>query len=304
MAEAPSLQGGPQAPMGSRNVCEPARAVLAGVSVDAGLPPVVMGVVNVSQESFYRGSVRVDRDELRALAACMVDAGASILDVGARSTAPYRATEVSEAQEADRLAEAVGVVVREVPVPVSADTCRPGPARAALDAGARVLNDVSGLRDPRVAQVAAERGACCLLMASPDGTASAEGPVPTVLRLLREALGRARTAGIPDERVVLDPGIGFFRDGAVPWPDWDVQVLAGLRHLAEQLGRPLAVGVSRKSFIGALTGHKAPEARLPGSLAATAAAVLAGAALVRAHDVTETVDAVRVAHALRQAAYP
>jgi dihydropteroate synthase len=121
-----------------------------------------------------------------------------------------------------------------------------------------------------------------------------------VRTILAAALRRARAAGILDERVVLDPGIGFFRDETVPWPDWDVTVLARLDELAD-LGRPLGVGVSRKSFLGALTGAAGPEGRLAGSLAAAAVAVLHGAALVRTHDVAETRDAVRVAEQIRKA---
>lgn len=281
-------------------VSEPTRALLADVPVGSQLPVIVMGVVNVSPESFYAGSIRVRAAEALRLAAGMVDAGAAILDVGARSTAPYRTTEIAEEQEADRLREAVRALVRELPVPVCADTCRPAPARAAVDAGARVLNDVSGLRDPAVAQLVAEHGLSCLLMASPDGQISEQSPVAAVRRLLADALARARAAGVREELIVLDPGIGFFRDGVVSWPAWDVEVLARLGELAD-LGRPLAVGVSRKSFIGALTGKKAPDARLAGSLGATAAAVLSGAALVRTHDVAETVDVVRVAERVRQA---
>jgi dihydropteroate synthase len=122
-----------------------------------------------------------------------------------------------------------------------------------------------------------------------------------VRAILGEALARARGAGIPDDRIVLDPGVGFFRDGPMAWHEWDVAVLAGLAVLRD-LGRPLCVGVSRKSFIGALTGREATEARLAGSLAATTAAVLGGAALIRTHDVRETRDAVRVAERIRQAA--
>jgi dihydropteroate synthase len=124
-----------------------------------------------------------------------------------------------------------------------------------------------------------------------------------VRRLLAEALDRARAAGIPEARIVLDPGIGFFRQASVPWDEWDVAVVGGLGALAG-LGRPLAVGLSRKSFLGALTGRTEPGERLAGSLAATAAAVLNGAALIRTHDVAETLDAVRVAERLRRAARP
>jgi dihydropteroate synthase len=122
-----------------------------------------------------------------------------------------------------------------------------------------------------------------------------------VRELLGEALERARAAGIADERIVVDPGIGFFRDEGVPWDVWDARVLAGLGAL-RTLGRPLCVGVSRKSFIGALTGRESAGERLAGSLAAAGIAVWGGAALLRTHDVAETLDAVRVAERLRNAA--
>jgi dihydropteroate synthase len=144
----------------------------------------------------------------------------------------------------------------------------------------------------------AAHDASLITMASPGRGRTLGAPVATVRSLLGDALGRARAAGLAEERIVLDPGIGFFREAPVAWHDWDLAVLAGLAAL-RSLGRPLCVGVSRKSFIGALTGRTATEDRLPGSLAATAAAVLNGAALIRTHDVRETVDAVRVAERLR-----
>lgn len=261
-----------------------------------------MGALNVSPESFYYGSVHVGDDALLAAALGMVEAGAQLVDIGARSTAPYRETEVDEDEELERLVRAVSLLAGKLPVPVSADTARPGPARAALEAGARVLNDVSGLADPQLARLAAAHEASVILMASPatlGGRASGD-PIGTVRRALEASLARARAAGIADERIVLDPGIGFFRDEAVPWDAWDASVLARLGELRD-LGRPLGVGISRKSFVGAMTGRRAPGERLPGSLAATAVAVWQGAALVRTHDVAETVDAVRVAERLREA---
>src|SRR5437762_2951662 len=190
------------------------RAELAGVILGDASPVAVMGVINVSPESFHAGSVYHGEEAVLRAALGMVEAGAALIDVGARSSAPYLETGISEAEETERL---------------------------------------------------------------------------------------ARAAGVPEERIVLDPGIGFFRDAGVVWHAWDVAVLAGLPALAA-LGRPLCVGVSRKSFVGAITGRDDPAARLPGSLAATAAAVLGGAALIRAHDVAETVDAVRVAERVRRAA--
>ncbi|HZN52152.1 MAG TPA: dihydropteroate synthase [Methylomirabilota bacterium] len=137
----------------------------------------------------------------------------------------------------------------------------------------------------------------------PEPPRGVDDPVAVVRTLLEEALKRARAAGVPEERVVLDPGIGFFRNEALPWDEWDARVLAGLGEL-ERIGRPLCVGASRKSFIGAIIGRSGTESRLAGSLAATAVAVWNGAALIRTHDVAETVDAVRVAERIRRTSAP
>jgi dihydropteroate synthase len=277
----------------------PAIAGLAGIPVGGDHPVAVGGVLNVSPESFYAGSVHRVADDLRRAAFVMVEAGAALVDVGARSTAPYLHAEIPEAEECERLGAAVETLAGKVPVPISADTTRARAAQVALDAGARIVNDVSGLRDPAMAGLVRARGASVILMASPDGTALGE-PVASVRRFLAESLARARAAGIPDDRIVLDPGIGFFREGPVRWDQWDVEVLARLGELAE-LGRPLGIGVSRKSFLGAIAGREGPGERLAASLAATTAAVLVGAALIRTHDVAETLDAVRVAERLRRA---
>ena len=260
-----------------------------------------MGVINVSPESFHPGSVYRGDDAVLAAAVAMAEAGAALIDVGARSSAPYLDTAISEAEETERLVRAVGALAAKLAVPVSVDTSRPPVARAALEAGARVVNDVSALVDPALARVAAEHDAGLILMASPGPDRVVDTPMATVTRILRGALEAACRVGVPEDRVVLDPGIGFFRDADVAWHAWDIAVLAGLWELTA-LGRPLCVGVSRKSFVGAITGHRDPAARLSGSLAATAAAVLAGAALIRTHDVAETVDAVRVAERVRGAA--
>jgi dihydropteroate synthase len=258
-----------------------------------------MGALNVSPESFYAGSVRRDAAELVDAAAAMVGAGAALIDVGAMSTAPYLAAVVSEDEEALRLEAAVRALVGHVGVPVSADTARPEPARAALAAGARILNDVTGLADPRVARLAAERGVSVVLAASPAAARAAgtvvdpTDPIGTVRACLAASVGRALRAGVAIERIVVDPGIGFFLETPAARAAWDVRVLGDLPALAA-LGRPLLVGLSRKSFIGAITGRMRPEERLAGSLAATALAVAGGAAAVRTHDVADTVDAVRV----------
>ena len=308
------------------------RAELAGVTVGDGLPVAVLGVINVSPESFHPGSVYRGEEAIVTAALAMVDAGAVLIDVGARSTAPYLETDIDDAVETKRLARAVEARAAKLPVPISADTSRPGPARAALEAGARVINDVSTLRNPELARLVAAHSVGLILMAAPgarDGVPGARrpqgrrrravggdhtsrgarmrrsemgrrpSPVVLVKRLLGEALRRAARARILPERIVVDPGIGFFRDESIAWHEWDVRVLAELRAL-RGLGRPICVGVSRKSFIGAIVEREDTADRLAGSLAATAIAVVNGAALIRTHDVAETRDAVRVAERVRR----
>jgi dihydropteroate synthase len=277
------------------------RAIVAGVSVGDGLDVAVVGALNVSPESFYAGSVVVAADRLLQAGEAMARAGAAWLDVGAMSTAPYLEARIPEALEADRLHWAVGLLTAKLDLPVSADVSRLGSARAALEAGARIINDVTGLTgDPALARLTARAGAGLVLVATPTAALPAGEPVAAVCAALEQRLAIARAAGIPDERILVDPGIGFFRGAGVSWPAWDCRVLAGLPAL-RPLGRPLFVGVSRKSFIGAVAGVGDPADRLPGSLAAAAAAVLGGAHVIRAHDVAETVQAVRVAQAIRRA---
>ena len=272
-------------------------ANLAGVEIGDGFPVRIVGAINVSAESFYPGSVARGRSALRRLACRMVEEGAAVLDIGAMSTAPYGPGAIGEAEERRRMVVAVETVRAVVPVPISADSQRSRVAVAALAAGATIINDVSGLgADPAMAEVAAHAGGV-ILMASPPGPSRA-APLPLVDGLLRAALRRARAAHIAPQRLLLDPGIGFFRRTGVPWYEVDCLLLAHLTRL-RRLGRPLLVGISRKSFIGKLTGRTDPSQRLHGSLSAAAIAVYNGADVIRTHDVAATLDAVRVAAAIR-----
>jgi dihydropteroate synthase len=281
-------------------VTTPIRAALAGVHLGDGLPVAVMGALNVSPGSFYAGSVVAGGDDLLRAAERMAREGASLLDVGAMSTAPYLSGSISASEEAERLGWAVGILASKLGVPVSADTSRAEPARAALGAGAAIIIDVRGLTaDPALAPLVAGAGAGLIIMASERGGAEGQPPVDAVMELLEESLRIAIQAGISDERIVVDPGIGFFRRRGIAWHEWDCEILAALGRLRD-LDRPVCVGVSRKSFVGEIAGEADPGRRLPGSLAAVAAAVLGGANLIRAHDVGETVQAVRVAEAIRR----
>ena len=275
-----------------------AYANLAGVELGDGFPVRLAGVINVSPESFYQGSVAQGEDSLRRQAGQMAAEGADLLDIGAMSTAPYLPTGIGETEEIRRLSRAIGIVRKETAIPISADTTRSRVALAALDSGAGVINDVSGFRgDPDMAGLVARRAQGVILMASGAGP-EAQDPIATVRRLLEESLKMTWKAGVPEHRVIIDPGIGFFRQAAIPWDAWDCEILRRLGEL-RMLGRPLLVGVSRKSFIGKILGKTDPADRLVGSLAATAVAVVNGAHLIRTHDVGPTREAVRMAEALR-----
>lgn len=274
-------------------------ADLAGVKVGTGYPVRIMAGINVSPESFYKGSVIEDVGRLREAAARMVSEGADIIDIGAMSTAPYLKTAIEEEEEVRRIAQAVRAVAATVRVPISVDTKRERVARAGLDEGAHIVNDISGLAfDPGTAALVAERGAGLILMAD-EAEGGATDPLATVHAVLAERLRTAYGAGIAPQRIVIDPGIGFFRRSALPWYEWDCRVLARLDVL-RTLGRPIVAALSRKSFIGEITGRSDPADRLAGSLAATAIAVYNGAALVRTHDVAAARDAIRIAEALRR----
>jgi len=259
--------------------------------------PRVMGVINVSPESFYKGSVRRDERELAETAARMVEEGASFIDVGAKSTAPYLETQIPVEEEVRRAVRAIRVIRDVVDVPISIDTTSARVAEEAVKAGAEVINDVTGLKgDPGMAKVAAEYGLPVILCAHGE-VRNFSDPVRTVIDFLQESLAIAEKHGV--EETAVDPAIGFLRPEWPPWYEWDSRVIANL-NLLKEFGRPILVGVSRKSFIKAITGREDPAERLPGSLSATAIAVLRGASIIRTHDVRETLDAVKMADFIRR----
>ena len=282
------------------SVPSPLLSQLAGLEVGDEVPVRVMAVLNVSPESFYQGSVHVGPERLIEVTRAMVNAGANIIDIGAMSTAPYLKTHVAEEEEAARLSQAISMIAGQVNVPISADTKRAQPARAALAAGARIINDVGGLKhDPEMAEVIAHSGAGVIVMAS-EITPQAGTPITRIRATLKESLQIAAQVGIPRDQIVLDPGIGFFRQPGIPWDEWDCIVLRELSSL-RSLVFPLLVGASRKSFIGKILHQPNVADRLIGSLACAAIAVYNGAHIIRAHDVKETVEVVRMVERLRPA---
>jgi dihydropteroate synthase len=254
--------------------------------------PVVMGILNLTPDSFSDGGQFQERGAALAAAARMAAEGADIIDVGAESTRPG-ATPVSAADELARLEPVLGELVQGVEVPLSIDTYKASVAARAAELGVVAINDVGGLqRDRAMADVVAAAGTAIIIMHSrPDKDASAD-IVAEIKRFFERSLAIAARAGIPSGHIVLDPGIAFGKTSRQ-----NVQALAHISELAE-FALPVLVGVSRKGFLGSLVEGN-PEASLPGTIAANLAAASAGAALFRVHDVAAHVAALRVFHAIR-----
>jgi dihydropteroate synthase len=260
-----------------------------------------MGVLNLTPDSFYDGGRYLEPAAALARLRAMAADGAAICDIGAESTRPGAAP-VDAGEELRRLAGLFSALREEPPLPFSIDTSKAAVAEAALDVGAALVNDVTaGRADPRLLPTVAERGAAVCLMHMQGTPATMQDDpryddvVSEVCDFLLRRLEAAVAAGIPEERVLLDPGIGFGKR-----LEHNLALLRGLPALAA-IGRPLLVGVSRKGTIGTLTARPVEE-RLAGSLAAALACAEAGAAVLRVHDVRETVDALAVWRALRPVA--
>jgi dihydropteroate synthase len=257
--------------------------------------PVVMGILNVTPDSFSDGGRFQSRDAALRHAEQMVAAGAAIIDVGGESTRPGAAT-VSAAEELDRILPVVEALRASADVAVSVDTSKPEVMRAAVAAGADLINDVRALREDGALQAVAETGAavCLMHMQGEPGTMQVapeyKDVTAEVTQFLVSRLSQCVNAGIRRDRILLDPGFGFGKTHA-----HNMRLLADLGRLT-RLGQPLLVGLSRKASLGLLTGKPADE-RAAASAAAAVIAVLQGAAIVRVHDVPETIDALRVVSA-------
>lgn len=265
--------------------------------------PLIMGVVNVTDDSFYDGGRYIDSDRAVAHALDLVEQGADILDVGAESTRPG-ASPVSEQEERARLLPVVTELARRVTVPISVDTTKSGVAQSVLDAGASIINDISALRwDREMAAVIAHSGAAVVLMHMQGTPLTMQNApqyhdvVEDVARFLEGRMQAAIEADIPKTNIVLDPGIGFGK-----LLEHNLELLDGLSNLTK-LNRPLLVGLSRKSFIGQLVGKPA-EHREWGTAAAVAIAVDRGARILRVHDAAMMADVVTVAAAIRSRLFP
>lgn len=268
-----------------------------GWPADLGRRTLVMGILNVTPDSFSDGGLHADGDAALAHALGLERDGADILDIGGESTRPGYIP-VSAEIEQGRVLPVLEVLAARLGVPISIDTYKASTAERALRAGARIVNDVWGLqREPDIAAVAAAHGAPVIVMHNRDEADPALDIVDEMRRYFARSLDIARRAGIPDRDIVLDPGIGF---GKSPR-----QHLEALRRLPEirALGFPVMVGVSRKSLLGRIAAREtAPRDRLTASLAAHVLAATLGADIVRVHDVAAHVDALRVVDAVMERA--
>jgi dihydropteroate synthase len=254
--------------------------------------PLVMGILNITPDSFSDGGQFIDPANAIAHAGEMVKQGADILDIGAESTRPYGgAAPVSADDELARLAPVLPAIVK-LGLPVSIDTIKASVAAWALDRGATIVNDVWGLqRDPEMAKLVAARGVPVVVMHNRESADASLDIIADVVAFFTSSLEIAARAGIAREKIVLDPGIGFGKT-----PEQSILCLARFSKF-RRFGLPLLVGASRKRFINSVTPSE-PDERIGGSIASHLLAVENGAAIVRAHDVKETVQALRVASAI------
>jgi dihydropteroate synthase len=266
-------------------------------SLDLGAP-VVMGVLNVTPDSFSDGGRFAGRDAALTHARRMIDEGAAIIDIGGESTRPGAAP-ASVDEELDRVVPVIEALRRESAAFISIDTSKPAVMHAACVAGADIINDVRALREPGAISAAASAGAgICLMHMKGEPRTMQVAPryddvVGEVSTFLAERVAACRAAGIESARICIDPGFGFGKR--------IVDNLVLLKHLRQlgNLGVPIAVGLSRKSMLAKITGRDVDD-RTAGSITLAAIAVLNGARIVRAHDVAATVDAIRVAAAVVQ----
>jgi dihydropteroate synthase len=260
-------------------------------------PALVMGIVNVTPDSFSDGGKFLDANTAVEHALELAAQGAAILDIGGESTRPG-AKPVSEKEELRRVIPVIKQLAAKIKIPLSIDTMKPAVARAAIEVGASIINDIAANReDDAMWKIVSEfhAGYICMHALGKPQTMQKNPAYADVVRevkeFFRERLRQLNACGVADGQIIFDAGIGFGKT-----PEHNLQLLANLRSFAT-LARPVLIGVSRKSFIGKLLGAPLNE-RLPASLACATLAVAAGAQIIRAHDVAETVQAVRMTEAV------
>lgn len=277
---------------------------LGKLTVGENEPVRLMGVINCSPESFYKGSVETKVREAVERARKMVESGADIIDIGGMSTAPYKETYITVEEELQRVLPVIKAINESVEVELSVDTQRSKVADEVLKAGASIINDVSGFReDTKMPEVVANHDASAIVMSQVDSpnTKPVQDPIKATKRVLKEPLKIAEKHGIDPDKIVVDPGIGFSRSENTGWHwvEWDTYLLRELHRLLT-LRKPILVGASRKSFIGEITGRDSPKERTIGSVTSEAIAVLHHAHVIRTHNIPESLEAVKIAEKIKK----
>lgn len=266
---------------------------IGNIAIGAHNPVRIMGVLNLSPESFYAGSVVESEQEIYDILNRMKKEGADIIDVGAASTAPsnyYGDRTVSKKTEIERIRQFIEIICDGTTLPISIDTREPEIAELALDLGAQLVNDVSGLKDSKMIRLVADRGVPVVIMAECRGPCSS---IDKTIDAINVSIRQAVEGGIDRNMIIVDPGIGFGRP-----PEVDFSIIRNIDRFL-MFGQPVLIGVSRKAFIGSLLNQPDPADRLEGTIAATAVAVVNGAHVIRAHDVREAKIAAMIGEALR-----
>lgn len=268
--------------------------------LDFGSKTHIMGILNVTPDSFADGGRFFDMESAIRHGLQMAEDGADIIDVGGESTRPG-SERVEYEEELRRTVPVIRALSKKVRIPISIDTCKAGIAERALDAGASIINDISGLRfDPEMPKVAATYGTPVVIMhikGTPkdmQANPAYDALIPEIVDYLREGVRIAADSGIREDMIIVDPGIGFGKTF-----DHNLLILKNLRDFA-MLEKPLLVGPSRKAFIGKILNDAAPSDRLEGTAAAVAISILNGANIVRVHDVKEMVKVAKVADTIKR----
>jgi dihydropteroate synthase len=267
-----------------------------------------MGIINVSPESFYKRSVKITTRSISKSAINMEREGADIIDIGGMSTAPYLGNVIPVEKELKRMGRAINIVRKKCNLPISADTPRSAVAREAIKLGVDCLNDITGLKyDENMASVVAESDLPVILgayesnrMIKFQSKSTVTGKISSTIKLLKDSISIAKKMGIGSNKIIIDPGVGFFRAQGknpfftpmmdVPWYNRDIEIITRLHELERNFSNPICISVSRKSFIGKLFDLKA-EDRLVPSLVFEIISALNGAKIIRTHNVKETIHA-------------
>lgn len=279
---------------------------LDNIPVGGKNPVRIMGILNISPESFFKKSIRTSKQQISDTVKEMESTGADFIDIGGMSTAPYLSTLVSEKTESDRILDAIKIVQNVSNLPISIDTCRANVAKIALENGVKIINDISGLKyDPKMIDVV-RKFKPSLILCAYNSKPITGNHISATKKLLQQSLSLAKTADISPSRIVLDPAIGFFRNSGkgnfftkikTDWLQRDLLVIQNLKRLGN--GHPILISVSNKSFIGKILEKENPIDRLFGSIAAEVVSVINGANVIRTHNISQTFDAVKVASRLR-----